>query len=641
MAKATRPSLPFSVLAAASLAPVAATAPAQASAAAETQDTREIEALSRLSIEELTRLTVRSASKRDEPLGAAPTALYVVTGEEILQSAATSLPEALRLAPNLGIQQVDARQYAVTARGFNSIETSNKLLVLIDGRTIYTPLHSGVFWEMHAPLLEDIDQIEIVSGPGGTLFGPNAVNGVINVNTRDARDTVGTMARASAGARERTAALRHGAALGADGAVRAYAHWFDREGLPPGAGGAMDDAFRGWQAGFRADLVVGVGQLTLQGDLFDTDTDLSPGDGDRGHNVLARWNRPISADTSLHVQAYYDKFSRRYTRVRDSLETFDAEAQVNALRGAHDLVAGFGVRTTRDLFINNLNAFQLDPESRRLWIATAFVQDRIAIAPDLALIAGLKAERSSFTGVQLLPNLRVAWQVAGGHLLWAAVSRAVRTPSRIDRELVNLPLLAPASGFRSEKLVALEAGYRGPVGASGSLSVSAFVNFYEDIRTTELSPGGRLPIRLANGLSGRTWGIEAWGVHQLRPWWRLNLGLATLWKDFEMAAGRTDLARFDALGHDPNWQVTARSHMDLTDRLQLNVGLRALGKIDTHDPVDSYVQADARIGYALSGAIELYLAGSNLLSARHAESGDPQRAQLAQRSLFAGTRLRF
>ncbi len=597
--------------------------------------------LSALSIEELAQLSVRSASKRDEPLSAAPTALYVITGDEILASAATSLSEALRLAPNLYVQQVDARQYAISARGFNGIQSSNKLLALIDGRTIYTPLAASVFWELHNRLIEDIQQIEVISGPGGTLYGPNAVNGVINFITRDAHDTIGTLVRATAGNREQTAAARFGTTLGATGAVRLYGQWFNRDDLPGGVGPDGNDRFHGWQSGFRADFAPSASHFTIQGDIFDSDTGGLPDDGNRGHNLLARWTQQLSPFSSLQVQAYYDYFRREFLLTRDSLQTFDVEAQYNHTLGNHDIVIGGGVRTTRDTFVNNLNIFRLDPPRRRLWVYSVFAQDRFALTPELSLIAGLKAEETSFTGVELLPNARLAWQPSERALLWAAVSRAVRTPSRIDRQLVATGLLAPATNFNSEKLVAFEAGYRGQPSAAITLSISAFYNLYDDIRSTEFSTGFVLPIRLQNGYRGHIWGIEAWGTAQLLPWWRLNVGLATLWKDLELEEGRVDLAQGDSLGDDPDHQLLVRSEMNLTGRLGLNVGLRWIGGIDTAPPLDSYVEADARLAYRASDAVELYVAGQSLLNRTHAESNDVDRAQRVERSLYLGTRLRF
>ncbi|MFL6859114.1 MAG: TonB-dependent receptor plug domain-containing protein, partial [Allosphingosinicella sp.] len=357
-----------------------------------------VEDLAGLSIEELARIEVRSASKEPEPLSRAATALFVITDDDIARSPATSLPELLRTAPNLEVQRLDARQYAVSARGFNGAETSNKLLVLIDGRSVYSTLHSGVFWELHSPLLEDIRQIEVISGPGGTLYGPNAVNGVVNVASKDARDTLGGLVRATAGDREQTAALRYGFKVGASGALRVYADAFHRDDLPAGAAPDANDAFKGWQAGFRGDFGPEGDHVTVQGDVFRTDTGGLPGDGDHGQNLLARWTHKTSDDASLQLQAYYDDYWRRAVLTNDRLQTFDGEAQYNARLGVHHVVAGVGARTTRDDFLNNLNGFHLEPESRRLWVVNAFAQDRIQVSSQLDVTAGLKLERSSFSG---------------------------------------------------------------------------------------------------------------------------------------------------------------------------------------------------------------------------------------------------
>lgn len=594
-----------------------------------------------LSIEELADVEVRSASKRDERLASVPASLHVITSDQILSSTATSLPEVLRLAPNLQVQQVNAYQYAITSRGFNGLETANKLLVLIDGRTIYTPLQSQVFWALHSPMLEDIRQIEVISGPGGTLYGPNAVNGVVSITSRSAQETIGTVLRATGGPLERTLAARHGLAFNDGDAIRLYANYFDRENRQTGVGPDVNDAFRGWQAGFRGDFAAGADQITLQGDLFSNDVALTPDDGNAGGNLLGRWSRVLSPEAGIQVQTYYDRFQRHSLRTRDSVETFDVEAQANLAWAAHDLVAGGGIRTTRDEFINNLNAFQLDPRSRRLWIYNLFVQDRFQVRSDLFLTAGVKIERSTFTGWNLLPNLRLAWQPNDHALLWAAVSRAVRTPSRIDRELVNLPLLAAASNFRTEKLVAFEAGYRGQLSRQASLSVSTFFNLYDDIRTTELSPGGRLPIRLANGLSGHSYGVEAWGSFDITPDWRVNIGGSTLWKHFSVAAGRVDLAQRAALGDDPTYQLMANTRIRPTERLDITAGLRVVDGLDTTPAIPRYVQANLRLGYHLTTGLELYVAGENILDASHLESNDRDSGQRAQRSLYAGTRLSF
>jgi iron complex outermembrane receptor protein len=604
------------------------------------------DSLSNLSIEELARIQVRSASKRAEPLSAAPAALFVITPDDIDGLGLTSLPEALRLAPNLNVQRVDANQYSISARGFNGLQAGNKVLALIDGRTIYTPLASSVFWNLHWPLLEDLQQIEVISGPGGTLYGPNAVNGVISVTTKDAQETLGTLVRGTAGAREQTAALRHGFAIGGSGAVRFYANWHHADGQPAGLAAGIDDDESGWQAGFRSDFVTDRDHFTLQGDLFHVDADTLPGDGANGHNVLARWSRTLSPTSSLQFQAYYDRFRREFANVDDSVSTIDAEGQVNATFGNHDFVAGAGVRTTRDEFINNANPFVLDPPRKRLWVYSSFLQDHVRLSEELSVIAGVKVERSTFSGWQVLPNFRLAWQPNDRNLVWAAVSRAVRTPSRIDRQLeappfgpTLPPFLIQAPGFTSEKLVAVEAGYRGQPSSATNITINGFVNFYDDLRTTELTEGGSFQLR--NGAEGTTYGIEAWGTAQLMPRWRASLGVSTLWKDLHVKNGHVDFAPRNTFGNDPRWQVIARTEIEITDRFHVALNARAVGRIEQEPEIDSYVEAGGDLTYRLTRAIDLFVAGRNLLQRTHLESNDPGASQLIRRTIYAGARARF
>jgi iron complex outermembrane receptor protein len=597
--------------------------------------------LENLSIEQLAQIQVRSASKTEEPLSSAPTALYVITNKDIIDSGATSLPEALRLAPNLQVQRIDASQYAITARGFNGLEAGNKLLAQIDGRSIYTPLASSVFWNLHSPLLEDIQQIEVISGPGGTLFGPNAVNGVINITTKDATDTIGGLARVTAGALERTAGLRYGFPIGETGAMRVYADWHDNEGFPAAPGRPeVNDDFRGWQAGLRSDFGDDGNHFTVQGDLFHDDSDTLSGDNLKGGNLLARWRRSLGDSSSFQLQAYYDDFRRELLETVDSVKTFDGQGQFNLSSGAHQIVAGAGIRTTDDLFINDLNVFELVPDSKRLWVYNVFAQDRFSVAPTVDVIAGVKVEKSTFVGWQLLPNLRIAWQPNARNLLWAAVSRAVRTPSRIDQQLEAPGFLLQAPDFTSEKLVAVEAGYRAQPSRSISFSVNGFVNFYDDIRTTEFATDSTPPFQLKNGREGTTNGVEAWATMQVTPVWRLWLGGSTLWKDLHLKLGHIDLAPFNALGSDPNWQLTARSEFDLAPRLQLNLHGRAVGHIDQAPELGSYVELGGRLAYRLTDQLELYLDANNLFHRKHQESNN-QAAQLPERSILVGTRVTF
>jgi len=594
--------------------------------------------LNSLSIEDLTEIEVTSVSKRAELLAEAPAAIYVIGSEDIRRSAANSLPEALRLAPNLQVQQIDARQYAISARGFNGYETSNKLLALIDGRSIYTPFHAGVFWDLREPLLEDIDRIEVVSGPGGTLWGPNAVNGVINIMSKSAVDTQGVLIRATAGARERTAALRYGGALGESSGFRIYANASDREGLPNAGGRTRVDGGQGIAAGFRADWGDEANAFTAQGEYFDQDLDFSG--RNHGHNLLARWTHGFSNGSSLQIQAYYDSVRSDTPILSDGLDSFDLSAQHDVVIGSHHLVYGAGVRATSDRFTNKLGGFQLVPRSRTLWLGNFFVQDTIALNEALDVIAGLKIERTSFTGLELLPNLRLAWRPAEDVLLWSAVSRSVRTPSRVDRNLA-FPGILDAGTFDSEKVVAIEAGYRGQPSAGSSLSISVFYNIYDGLRTTEVNPvTGFLPVRLGNGLKGNSFGVEAWASRRLARWWRLSAGFATLHKNFRLKPGHSDLENGISLGNDPDYQILLRSQADLGERIELDLTLRAVDSLPKPH-VSGYVDADARLAWTPNEHLELFVSGSNLLHERRDESADTDRGQLVVRRVAAGTRVRF
>jgi iron complex outermembrane receptor protein len=597
--------------------------------------------LASLSIEQLAQIKVTSASKQAEPLSRAPAALYVITGRDIENSGVGSLPEALRLAPNLNVQQVTASSYAIGARGFNGIQAGNKLLVLIDGRTIYTPLADNVIWELHQPLLEDIQQIEVISGPGGTLYGPNAVNGVVNVTTRTAQDTIGALVRGTVGPDERSAAGRYGFSLGSSGAVRIYADWLGRDGLPGGIGADADDDFRGWQAGFRSDFDEERDNFMIKGNLFHATDDLLEGDHLNAHSVNARWSHVMGPQASFQFQSTYDSYKRDVALVRDSLATLENNAQLNLTSGRHEIVAGAGARRTKDLFINGANGFQVVPNNRKLWVYNVFAQDRYSVTSDLSVVAGVKLERSSFVGWQVLPNLRLSYQPNPRTLLWAAVSKAVRTPSRIDRELQFPPLLLPSAEFDAEKLTALEAGYRGGPASWLTLSVNLFYNFYTDLRTTEFLDGVTIPIELLNGQKGTTYGIEAWGKAQVTPWWRISLGSTTLPKNFHVVGDRVDLQPRNSLGLDPHWQVIGSSDMELTPKLKLTLNMRGVGKLDLAPEVGSYVDAGGQLAYDLSDRFELFVAGRNLLHRTHLENADPGASQLAKRTVYAGTRLRF
>jgi len=597
--------------------------------------------LTRLSLEELSMVEVTSVSRRPEALADAAAAIYVISGDDIRRSGATSLPEALRLAPNLNVQRINAVDYAISARGFNGYETSNKLLVLIDGRSIYSTLSSGVFWDARDVLLQDVERIEVISGPGGALYGSNAMNGVINIITRRAAETRGTLISLGAGDEEATLAVRHGGELGDAGSWRAYVmgHIRDESRSPTGLE-ANDDA-EGARAGARADWADGENRLTLQGDMFDNQVTvnedlLGTETRVRGGNVLGRWTRPL-AGGELQVQAFYDRFERKEPGTLEESDTWDLSVQQATDFGRHRLVFGAGHRVVDSRFLAQAGGAFLDPASRTLTLTNVFVQDQIALGGGLTLTLGAKFEDNSFSGQQFLPNVRLAWQRPGGDLLWGAVSRASRTPNRIERDL-TLPGFLVGADFESETLTAYELGYRSNPRPNLSFSINAFYNVYDDLRTVSVTPVTFLPLNLSNNGEAETWGVEAWGSYDVTPSWRLSAGVSTLTKDYDDTPTAADVSGLVSIGDDPEYQVLVRSQHDLTDTVELDVRLRA---VDDLAAVDGYVEADVRLGWRLTDQLELSVTGRNLLEDRRVETGDVARGRAFGRSVFGALQVRF
>src|SRR6266581_200605 len=360
--------------------------------------------LADLSLEELANLEITSVSRRAESLADAPASLFVITGEDIRRSGVTSLPEALRLAPNLEVARVNASQYAISARGFNN-SVGNKLLVLIDGRIVYTPLFSGVFWDAQDTLLQDIERIEVISGPGATLWGANAVNGVINVITRRAQDTQGSLALAGAGNRERGAAARYGGEVASSGYYRVYGKYFDRSNTEHADGSSMRDAWKKGQIGFRADWGPATNGLTLQGDAYSAKLEQAQPGVDNtlsGMNLLARWDRQLANGSGIRLQAYYDHTDRvNPGSFHEKLDIFDVQFQ-HSIRpvASHNVLWGAGYRYARDQ-VDNSAALAFLPGHRNLNWANVFVQDEIALKETLALTLGTKVERNDYTGAEI------------------------------------------------------------------------------------------------------------------------------------------------------------------------------------------------------------------------------------------------
>lgn len=596
--------------------------------------------LKQLPIEDLLDVEITSAAKRPQPLTETAAAISVLTGEELRRSGVRSLPEALRLAAGLHVARFASRSWAISARGFNA-SASNKMLVTIDGRSVYTPLFSGVFWDVQNPLLEDVDRIEVVRGPGATLWGANAVNGVINVITRQAADTQGSLAVLAAGDEQRTfAAFRHGGRLGR-GHYRAYAEYDSRDALVLPTGSSAHDPLRIAQAGFRADFATPEGDLTVHGDLYggqighptlpDTDVD--------GGNLVASWTRHLGVGSDLTVRSYYDRtFRRSPQQFREERNTLDLEAQHRWQRGGHDLLWGAGYRSSRDR-VGNSAQIRWDPTAETIQVGSLFVQDQIRLARRWRAQLGVRLEDHSTMSPQVLPAGTLGFQLSPHRLLWAGAGRAVRAPTRIDRDIrvfspTGALLITGNEGFDAEDAVAYELGYRMAVGGRALFEAVAFHNDYDHLRTQEPTPPSGLPLRIDNRARGESRGAGVAGSWQALARLRLIGALTVLRSRLELDPGSGDTTGGSAEANDPGHYWTMRAELDLPRNIELDGSLRSVGALSRPD-VPGYTELDLRLGWQRPGGWNLALVGQNLLHDRHPEFGAATSREEVQRGVYA------
>jgi iron complex outermembrane receptor protein len=629
--------------------------------------------LKQLSLAQLMDVEVTSVSRRAEKLSDAPSAIQVITSEEIVRSGATSLPEALRLANNLDVAQRNPHDWNVSARGFNT-DLTNKMLVLIDGRTVYTPLFSGVFWDVQDTLLEDIDRIEVISGPGGTLWGANAVNGVINVTTKSPKDTPGFFAEAGTGNElQALGSVRYGGVVAPGIYYRVYGKYADRDSSILSNG---QEPANGWhiaRGGFRVDDENFTdSRFTVQGGGYGGREDLAAGGTSEvdGWHLLTRWSQHRSPDSGFEVQAYYD-----YTHLAspkpanpfkpagvlsDDLRTYDFDfhhdLRVNA---THQLVWGAGFRYMRDAF-QNAPTVELIPSRQDQKLLSAFAQDEMQLPGRFTLTVGTKEEHNDYTGFEIEPNVRLRRPIAERQMVWAAISRAVRTPSRVDRDLLQptgLAAPAPSSiltgnpNFVSEAVVAYEAGYRAQPTSNVSVSASFFYNDYTHVRSiTPGKPGAptfSLPLVLANNVAGETHGFELNVEAAVTDWWRLSGGFNLLREHLHVQPGAVDFTNALNETADPHHQFTLHSLIDLPRGFQFDssfrwVDARHTSNGPTPGAVPAYSELDVRLGWRVSSALELSIVGQNLLHAHHPEYGFPAPTdEEVQRSVFVKADWRF
>jgi iron complex outermembrane receptor protein len=591
-------------------------------------------ALKKLSLRELMDIEVTSVSRNLTPWSQTAAAVQVITREDIRRSGATTLPEALRLAPNLLVAQVNSHDWAVTARGFNGISVStgslaDKLLVMIDGRSIYTPLFGGVFWDAQFVPLDEIERIEVVSGPGGTLWGANAVNGIINIITRSAEDSQGGSVTVGLGSfLQKFGEARYGGTLGKDFFYRAYAQYFDADQTTRVTGLNGNDGWSTTQAGFRTDYRRSESDhLTVQGDVYEGNQGEPAATAFvNGQNVLARWTHTDSPDSDWVTQVYYDRTRRRFptARFQEVLQTFDIDVQRRFPAGEqHSILWGVGYRHMWDS-ITPGNSFSFVPHQKVMRLFSGFVQDEITpTGTELRLTIGTKFEHNEFSGFEIQPSVRLAWTPTQQQMVWAAASRGVRSPARFDTEL-KTPTSLGNPDFAAEDVLAYELGYRVSPTEALSLSVAAFHNQYSNIRSFNINPATPGIGIIENDQEVTGFGIELSGAYQAATWWRLRGGYTYQEKEFRL---RSTLAipfsdAFEA--QDPQDQIILQSVMDLPRGVQLDVVGRRVAELPPtalNPRIDPYTTADVRLGYTF-GRWEVSAVAQNL-AGNHAEFSSP------------------
>lgn len=630
------------------------------------------DALKKLSIEELLDVEVTTVSRQAERLGSAAAAIAVVTNEDIRRSGATSFPEALRGVPGIFVAQHNASSWSVSARGFSSVN-SEKLLVQSDTRSVYTPLFSGVAWDVQDYLLQDIERIEVIRGPGAALWGSNAVNGVVNIITKHSRATQGFYAEGALGNEtQASGAARYGGTIGESGSFRVFANYTEREGTyHPGA--QSDDDWRLGQVGARGDWDFGGGDtVTLDAAAYEGEMGLiapsveiigRPGptgvleaDVSGGH-VLARWQRQIDEQTHWRTRVYYDRTRRDNPSFLDELDTIDLDFQHGFILAArHEILWGLNYRHTDNRNVGK-GVFALWPKSSKDEVISGFIQDQIQLTPSTRVTLGTKLEDNEFSGFELQPSVRAAWDTSASSTFWASVSRAARVPTRLERDIA-IDVTPPGSNpsvqllgnedIDSEELVAYEIGWRWQPVTGVSLDLTAFHNEYEGLMSLEqgelfVDPNdGRVivPILNRNLTDARSDGVEALVTYAPMPSWRVSGSYSFI--DLSLDPRGDDLNRGEWYeGATPRHQFSLRSMLDLPAGLQFDAHLRHVTDIErtpeivSGEGIDGYTELDVRLAWQVWSELEVSIVGQNLLHDRHVEAGDPKSRGAIERSVYA------
>lgn len=615
-----------------------------------------------LSLEQLGNIEVTTASKQPVKVARTPAAIYVITQEDIRRSGATSIPEVLRLAPGVEVARIDAVKWSVGIRGFGS-RLSRAVLVVIDGRTVYSPLYAGVYWEVQDTLMEDVDRIEIIRGPGATIWGPNAVNGVINIITKSSKETHGELVSAGGGNEQRFLNFRYGAGHGTNFNYRVYGKAFTRGPEFHSDHQNFDDWQMG-QGGFRMDWELQGGDaVTLQGDLYKgaigesisvaTESTARPTivqqDGQlSGGNLLGRWRHILKDGSDLQVQTYYDRTSRNEANLAEKRDTFDIDfLHHKTLARRHELLWGAGVRFSAGRIPPVVPTIVFTPENRTDTLYSAFVQDEIQLLGEgqgLWLTIGSKFVRTDFSGFDAEPSVRLLWTPSSRQTWWTSVTRAIRTPSDVEETLTATGLVStdplttiriePNRKFLPETMLGYEAGFRRLLASKLYVDITAFHNRYNNLESVESAlplfqtspppPQLVIPLFLGNGLQGSTSGFEIAPDWRPVTWWRLNSSYAYLHMDLKTKPGSLDTVTVRSIGgSSPHHQVVLQSSLELPKSLEFSQTYRYVSDLPSQF-VASYGTADVRLSWHRIQHFEFSLVGQNLLQPHHAEyGGDP------------------
>jgi iron complex outermembrane receptor protein len=620
--------------------------------------------LTELKLEDLMNVEVTSVSKKEQTLDKAASAVFVITSEDIERSGDNNIPDLLRMVPGVDVAQINSSKWAISIRGFNG-QYSNKLLVLVDGRTVYTPTFSGVFWDTQDVPLDNIDRIEVIRGPGATIWGANAVNGVINIITKKASGTRGGLATAGGGSYEHGfGSARYGGAVGSATAYRVFADGFNRDHLPTPTSNNGDDDWNMVHGGFRVDSNASVrDSITVEGDAYSGNAgevsgaivSISPPvnglldlrDRYSGWNLLSRWNHVASASSETSLQVYFDRSTRGDSTYGFGLNTFDLDFQHHVGWGRRqDFVWGLGYRLSSDATVATTR-ISFTPANETTQLFSSFVQDEITVSPNhLYLSLGTKLEHNAYTGFGLEPSARIAWTARSRHTLWAAVSQAERTPSRSDTSIrVNLsalpgpddlPLVIGYLGNpnqRAERETSVETGYRAELSDHVSLDSTIFFNHYSDLVSTE--PGSPqvetnpAPVHLddlstfANLLYGETHGFEVFVHWKVIHRWTLSPGYSFLAMHLHRDPASHDLETVPLTeGSIPNQQAQLRSQVNLSRYWHWNTSAYFVGPLPAL-AVPSYTRLDSNITWQARDRFSISVVGQNLARDRHLEFGGP------------------